>query len=582
MSPKLNKILQWNSRSLFSNKSELIQLLNVHDISVAAISETWLKPSYLFKIPGYHCLRHDRLDGKGGTALIIHDSIPFKQIFFHTLSNNFQIVAAVVSDITILSIYIPPSTIFVENEWSSFISQIRPPYMILGDFNAHSPSWGSELTNRSGRNLLDFIDTYNLCILNDGSPTRFTPPQQRKSAVDLSLCSSSMISKCSWDILKDPLSSDHFPIIIRFHHLSTLRALHSFTVNNNFKFKTKEADWRFFSAELDSLVHSTKSSLENVRRECELFPSMVIKAAEKSIPKRNANIKITHSTPWWDEECTRSVNSRKEAISIFRKCMSFENYLSVKRAQAETKRILKNKKRSGWRKFCESLSPESSQSSVWTSLKKFGSSYAPQRVKHIPEEILISFADKIAPPSVARCEEMPTFISYPSHSNWLDSPFSVSELKRVTNSLSDSSPGPDGILYSFVKAFSDMALEYFLSLINNMFETGYIPDIWKVQKILPVLKPGKNPSEVSSYRPIALSSCLTKVAEHLIKNRLEWFVENHNIISQNQYGFRKKKSTMDNLSIFTTEIRISQSLNSCTLATFLDLSSAYDDVLINI
>lgn len=579
MHPKLNQILQWNSRSLFANKIELVQLLDEHNISVAAISETWLKPSYQFKIPGYHCLRHDRPDGKGGTALIIHNSIPFKQIIFHTLSNNFQIVAAVVSDITILSIYIPPSTIFVENEWSTFISQIRPPYMLLGDFNAHSPSWGSEITNRSGRNLLYFMDTYNLCILNDGSPTRFTAPQQRKSAVDLSLCSSSVITKCSWNILKDPLSSDHFPIMITFHHPTTS---HSISINNSFKFQTKDANWRNFSLELDSIVQSSKSSLVNISLQCELFPNMVIKAAEKTLKKRNVNIKIKHSTPWWDEECTGVINSRKEAISIFRKCMTFENYLSVKRAQAEAKRVLKNKKRSGWRKFCENLSPESPQSSVWSNLKKFASSYTPQRSKHIPEEIIMGFADKIAPPTVARCEEMPSFISYPSHSSWLDSPFSVSELKRVINSLSDSSPGPDGILYSFIKAFSDMSVEYFLSLINYMFETGFIPEDWKVQKIVPILKPGKNPSEISSYRPIALSSCLMKVAEHLIKNRLEWFVENHRIISPNQYGFRKKKSTMDNLSMLTTDIRISQSLNSYTLATFLDLSSAYDDVLINV
>lgn len=292
MTSKLNKILQWNSRSLFANKSDLIQLLDEHDVSVAAISETWLKPSFHLRIPGYYCLRHDRPDGKGGTALIIHNSIPFKQINIHTPSDDIQIIAAVLSDITILSIYIPPSTTFIENEWAPILTQICSPFMILGDFNAHSPSWGSKITNRSGRNLLDFIDTHNLCFLNDGSPTRFTPPHQRKSAVDLSLCSYSLASKCSWDILNDPLSSDHFPIIIRFQHQSNT---YPPPVKNNLKFRINDANWSTFSSELDNLINlKKKSSPGDIRLQCETFPSMVINAAEKSIPKRNANIKIKH------------------------------------------------------------------------------------------------------------------------------------------------------------------------------------------------------------------------------------------------------------------------------------------------
>lgn len=70
--------------------------------------------------------------------------------------------------------------------------------------------------------------------------------------------------------------------------------------------------------------------------------------------------------------------------------------------------------------------------------------------------------------------------------------------------------------------------------------------------------------------------------EHLLKRRLEWFVENRNILANTQFGFRKGLGTMDSLSILTTDIRIAFSENKFVVAAFLDISSAYDSVLLPI
>ena len=122
-----------------------------------------------------------------------------------------------------------------------------------------------------------------------------------------------------------------------------------------------------------------------------------------------------------------------------------------------------------------------------------------------------------------------------------------------------------------------------------MFITGYIPKAWKSQIIITILKPHRDPNLGSSYRPIALSPVLAKcykdctlvlakITEHLIKNRLEWFAEHHSLIPRNQFGFRRAKSTMDNLSILSTDIRLALSRQETLVAVFLDLSAAYDNV----
>ncbi|KAL0859177.1 hypothetical protein ABMA27_011001 [Loxostege sticticalis] len=121
---------------------------------------------------------------------------------------------------------------------------------------------------------------------------------------------------------------------------------------------------------------------------------------------------------------------------------------------------------------------------------------------------------------------------------------------------------------------------YFLNLVNSFFDQGTIPDIWKQQIVIPIPKPGKDPLDHNSYRPIALSSVLLKVMEHMIRNRLEWFVESQGILSKTQFGFRKGLSTLDSLSILTTDIRLAFKNKEYLVGVFLDIASAYDNVLL--
>ncbi|CAH2107435.1 unnamed protein product [Euphydryas editha] len=97
---------------------------------------------------------------------------------------------------------------------------------------------------------------------------------------------------------------------------------------------------------------------------------------------------------------------------------------------------------------------------------------------------------------------------------------------------------------------------------------GIVPQPWKSQVIIPILKPGKNPLNSNSYRPIALSSTLAKITEHLLKNRLEWIVESRNLLAPSQFGFRKGFSTIDSVSLLTTDIHASSSFRHLSRCNF--------------
>jgi hypothetical protein len=60
-----------------------------------------------------------------------------------------------------------------------------------------------------------------------------------------------------------------------------------------------------------------------------------------------------------------------------------------------------------------------------------------------------------------------------------------------------------------------------------------------------IVKPGKNADEVTSYRPISLLPVLSKVFEMILLLRLTPIIEEGKLIPPQQFGFRKKRGTIE-------------------------------------
>ena len=113
----------------------------------------------------------------------------------------------------------------------------------------------------------------------------------------------------------------------------------------------------------------------------------------------------------------------------------------------------------------------------------------------------------------------------------------MSELKDSLHKCNDIAAGPDDIHYQILKHLSPDALEILVNIMNEIWCTGKFPEDWHKAVIIPIPKPGKDKTEATNYRPIALTSCICKTLERMINDRLVWFLESNNLISKNQAGF---------------------------------------------
>ena len=118
-----------------------------------------------------------------------------------------------------------------------------------------------------------------------------------------------------------------------------------------------------------------------------------------------------------------------------------------------------------------------------------------------------------------------------------------------------------------------------LSLFNRSWHSHTFPSCWKPTTIIPIHKPGKPTSSPSFFRPISLTSCISKLFERLILSRLSFHLESNHLLSTCRAGFRPGRSPLDQI--------LSQSIwdgfqkkqpPDRTILASVDFSKAFDSV----
>ena len=106
---------------------------------------------------------------------------------------------------------------------------------------------------------------------------------------------------------------------------------------------------------------------------------------------------------------------------------------------------------------------------------------------------------------------------------------------------------------------------------------GIVPDSLKIAKVIPIHKKGKM-NELCNYRPVSVLPALSKVYERLLYNRILEFVGKHEILSNHQFGFRKKYSTSHAINSLVNQFHDSVEKNEFMIGLFIDLSRAFDTI----
>lgn len=580
--PKSFKIMQWNARSAIANKNSLEYFLYSYNIDIAIISETWFKLDKYINFPGFNIVRKDREDGWGGVAILIRNKYTFNQISnIHSIDNMDVVAAKVVLNnklkINIVSVYNPPKNVINQNHWEKFISNFDFPLILAGDVNAHHYQWGCNFCDKTGKELLSALENSELVLLNDGTPTYVNNINQTNNiALDITLCSPNIINKIEWKVHDDPLGSNHLPIVMEIHNTKT----NDCDLNKSTrKWQIKAVNWDEYEAHL-----ANNSHILPVDPSYEQLMKFLNNSFLSTIPTYKQTYNPKFSRDWWDQECSMSQQNRKDAFKIYKNAPNSTSFLSYKKADAEFKRLTREKQKHSWQQFCASINKSTPMKDIWHKLNLLNNRKTSNRLPVVYDDWCEEFMDTLAPPLVTFKNTTNSNSSevYTGNSALLMKGFSMEEFLKSLKSNPNTAPGLDNIHYKMLSKLPQTIKVALLKNLNKVWQTNAIPQSWKDFIIIPILKPDKDPKKASSYRPISLSSCILKTFERMIKNRLEWWLESQNKLPDYQFGFRKGKSTIDCLLELTTDIHTALTAGQKTIALFLDIAKAYDTVPLNI
>ena len=134
------------------------------------------------------------------------------------------------------------------------------------------------------------------------------------------------------------------------------------------------------------------------------------------------------------------------------------------------------------------------------------------------------------------------------------------------------------MIYRFQKLSKEKMLPVYVSLFNLILRSGAIPEQWSIGKIKPIYKNSGDRNDPDNYRPINLLSCLGKLFTSLLSDRLSTFLEECEILHQNQAGFRRNYSTTDHIFSLYALIEIMKFEKKKLFCSFVDFSKAFDSV----
>ena len=135
-------------------------------------------------------------------------------------------------------------------------------------------------------------------------------------------------------------------------------------------------------------------------------------------------------------------------------------------------------------------------------------------------------------------------------------------------------------LHKYIASFADLLAYPLSSLINECFSKSIFPDCLKLALVTPIHKKGDKSDPSNYYRPISSLPILSKIFEMEMKSQMMKFLEEHNILSNKNFGFRKEHSTeqmlLSVLQNWRSELDKPESVYIGALS--LDVRKAFDTV----
>jgi hypothetical protein len=321
---------------------------------------------------------------------------------------------------------------------------------------------------------------------------------------------------------------------------------------------------------VNQLTEKVTSILTDAAKDCNLFKKRHV----ISKPRKPSNT-------WFDSECIDARSDYHKCKNIFRKNPSKRNREILVNTSRKYKKELNKKLRNFQRAIVDKIKglKNKDPKAYWSMLNKY-SNNKKEIVNNIATEAFHEHFSKLNE-NIANDAPDDFNVSNVSANNIdLDKPFTVEEIRRSIRLLKNNkaSSSFDDVLNEYLKYAPDNMYEIFCYLFNIILDSGIFPEVWSKGIILPIYKNKGDVSDPDNYRGITILSCFGKLFTNVLNTRLNNFLENNNILCEEQAGFRKNYSTTDHIFSLKMLIDLYLSKGKKLYCSFIDYRKAFDSI----
>lgn len=305
----------------------------------------------------------------------------------------------------------------------------------------------------------------------------------------------------------------------------------------------------------------------------------------RSVHYYDAEKYMKHSE-WFDKDCIDARNVYLESLKSFNCCKTDENRVILCNHKSAYKSVITKKKNMFYRKKMQEIEnlKKSKPKDFWKYFKKqtgkVDNKINLEQFREYFSNLSNYFFQCYNAEAEEFCENNDFTITneiFPE----LDEPITCSEILSAVKSLKrNKAYGNDCLLNEYFIESIDILSSHICDLFNCILNSGCFPDKWTEGIIIPLHKKG-NQNDVNNYRGITLVSCLSKLFTTVINRRIEKFCNEHNTISDAQFGFRKGRSTVDAIFILNSLVQKYLNDNKRLYVIFVDMMKCFDSVYRN-
>ncbi|XP_071954198.1 uncharacterized protein [Antedon mediterranea] len=586
--------LHLNTKSLLPKIDEIRSIAKKTDVSLIAISESWLDKSVNnseISIDNYSIERKDRCTNSvgGGVCLYIRNDLTYN--VRDDLQNDdieslwINILLPKTKPILIGTCYRPEKQRSFFTSLETICGDILQgqEVIILGDFNVDVSS------NNLSKNkwVSQFCNMFNLTqLIKD--PTRITCTTS--TIIDL-IFSSEPLNIFQYGVIPYGVS-DHFityctrkivKIPIKRHKTIKIRSMKSFS-SELLTSKLNELDW------------SDITNCTNVCTAWDWFKLKMINAINQVAPLKEIRIK-QRSKPWFTSEIRYLIIKRDKCLAKFKRTRNEHIFTVFKKLRNSVKYKIKRAKSSY---FSDKLKEnKNNPNKLWNVLTSLGTG-----TENKSENIALKCEDKIIYDKSSIADYLNSFFintpenlvnKLPPSSNTYNENhvkhyyadkkgvFAFKEVNEQTvltiinNLNSKKGAGLDSLPARFFKDGALAILHPLSHIINISISTGYIPSDWKSAKVVPIYKK-KDRLYAGNYRPVSILSAVSKIIERIMYNQLMSYLNDQSLLYTYQSGFRPSFSTETCLIHLSDSVRNGWDKGKMTGMIIIDLQKAFDTV----